>query len=366
MSLTAAFKDFVLTTRNEVASDPNSILNDAQKYPDYLIRDLLAGREKEMFQGGAEIEEYLELDPGAPATDYSPTDVFSYTNVDTLTKVKVPWRFTQNYYTWTEQEILLSSGAKVAMKNLHKAKKQGAYTSIFDKLEDSLVATPETAQMETSTGRTPYSLRCFITDNGNAPTSLNGGVTGADWTTVSGVNPTDKPYWKNQVSTYDGTSATTVRDTILKAMDKCWLKTGFRAPTNSQEYFTDSNMRRMKIIASTEGVAYMSEIARSANDRLTPAGDVGWSVGNVTFHGIPIKYVPALDTVDATPDAAGKPKYRFVNLNHFKLIFHPKKFMTIKDVTPAPNQPHVNLVLFDTYRQLMCTSRRRQGIVLAA
>jgi len=376
MSTIAAFNDFMLATREAPLSGTDQIQNEATKYRTYLLRKMLAGLSKEkLLQSGTKIVDYIQLALTSTYQDYAPTQDFTFQASNSLTKIEVPWKFSLVSSNWTDHEIELNSGGdlKTVFKTIKKVKEQEMMTALYEGMEDAFWATPDVVEMEggTATGKKPYSLRCFITPTGGAPAAANGGVVGADWTTVMTVNPTTLTNWKNQVENYDGTSATTVRGTngIIPAMDRMWLDTQFESPTDAQQYAQDTKINKTSILASKVGYSTLVDIMNSRNDRMLPAqggNDLGYANGRITYHGMPISYIGALDTVDATLDAAAKPNFRFVNFNYIYPIFHTKRYMTAIDLPNSARQPFSHGIIRDTWRNLWCSSRRSQGFVSAS
>jgi hypothetical protein len=369
-----AFKDFLTATREKTLSGPNEISNQATKYRSTLLAIMLAGlTPKEYVQSGQKVVDFIRLSSTNNYRQYSPTDTFNYTGTNSLTKLEVPWTFAMTYATWFDHEILLNSGGDLAtvFKTIKRVKEQEMMTGLYEGIEDGLWATPDKDTMENpaTTGLTPkhYSLRSFITDDGGAPSSTNGGVSSAgNWTTVMSVNPSTLPNWKNQTGTYDPTSAASAQATIRKAFDLMWQKLQWRSPGNSQEYFTDTDLSKLRILASMGGITQLLDILNQVNNRLEPFNNLQAHDGKVLYAGMPITMIDAIGTVDSSYEAtAYKFKYRFVNFKHIKPIFHSQRYMFPMDMDGGAAQPQAHVMWRDTWLQLWCQNRREQGIVTA-
>jgi len=253
-------------------------------------------------------------------------------------------------------------------KQYADSKDANMQTSFWEKVEAALFATPEVVTMESTTALganigLPMSIRGYITDDGAAPTSTNGGVTGANWTTVLGVNPTDFPNWKNQFETFDNTSAATREATVLDAMDAMWLDLDWTAPDTLQKYFEDPNLARMKIICNKVSYQLMVKLCRQNNTMQSPKANLGEYMGNVTYNGVPFKRYSALDSIDTSTNQY---KWRWLNLNFMKYIFHSKRMRKLEKFSGAPTKPLSTIMLETTSMNLWCNNRRAQGIVRAA
>ena len=73
------------------------------------------------------------------------------------------------------------------------------------------------------------------------------------------------------------------------------------------------------------------------------------------------------DRHDVAQDGAGKIGFtwRFLNLNHFKPIFHSKHYRRLQKKDGGSQQPFDTVMIEDTLRNLWCENRRENGIVCA-
>jgi len=353
------FNDFVKATGNRVATSPDKIVNDATKNT-YFVARMLKGRDASMsVQGGAKIIDRIQLSDSGTATFYLPNEELDIQNVDTLTNIQIDWRFLTDHYAYTEEELDLNSGnPQTYYKNLLKSKRQACHTSLYNKMEEQLWAVPSNAQMEASSGRQPYSIPTFITPDGLAPTGF---------TTVETINPTTESGWRNQVSTYDPANIADRQDGLVAAMDDMWLSVKFEAPESLKQYAENDRLNKMVIATNKDGYKELASLTRDANDRLVPQNNLGWVMGQITYAGMPIKYVSTLDTAlinSGATIAAGAPWYYFINLMYLYPIFHSTRYMDEKEPMNRDRQPFSWVVWKKLYYNLFMSSRRRQGIVV--
>lgn len=379
------FVDFALATRQAALSDPDKLVSQALNYRTHFIPLILKGQ-KEILQGGTEVCEFLQLKYADKFQWRNFNDTFSFAETDSLVKATAPWRwFTVDTVVHQNELDFNQGGRDLVFKRIKKAKMAEMEASYWEGMENALWAPPDNATMESSTltgtGKM-YSIRSFITKDGGAPTAANTGATGT-WTTIHGITVASYPHFKNQFEDFDNTSAATrssETDGILPAMDRMWMKCQYKSPDSFQQYAENTTLSKMRIVGNMPSIAEMTKIARGKNNVLTPVTDVGYTNGKVTFHGLPLDYVDRLNSIDtdaATPvagddaqadDGASKLGYRFrfLNLNHFRLIMHSKhnRAMTVKD--GGVTNPFAKVMLEDTALNLMCLNRREQGIVFAS
>jgi len=357
-----AFNDFVLATGVKVATSPDEIVNDAVKNT-YMLGRMLKGRDAaESVQSGQQIVDRIQLNDVGTAEFYQPNEDLDIQNVQSLISINVNWRFIADQYAYTEQEITLNSGdPQTYYKNLLKAKRQACETSLYNKMEDALWSQPSNSGMESSGGKIPFSIPALITADGLAP---------AGFTTLLGVNPSTEPGWQNQTENYDPDNVTDTQTGLVRAMDRMWHKVRFIAPRGGmQEYFENDLLQKMVIATNLDGITLIQSLTRDANDRLTPANNLGWVAGNVAYAGLPIEYISTLDTAlvnNGAPMETGRPFFYYINLNFLYPIYHSDKYMTEREPMANPRQPFSWVVWKTTYYNIFMRSRKRQGLITPA
>jgi hypothetical protein len=421
------FRDYMEVTGPAYLTGPDTIINEAVKRR-YLWGDLVKGKERAI-QGGTEIRETLMTSDGATFQYYQPNETFTWSNPQVLDTVSANWRFAVDHMAWTDHEVELNAGdglskdaLKTAYKRLKRAKEQRMTTSLANGLEESLWASPwgQSSEMESSSGKTPYSIPAFITENGK---SLGGNWVGytpagpAEWSTVAGIDPDDQAVWGNQIVFYDkgmGVNAVAVAlsggyeeyhidestETVhnvyglITAFDEMFLKLDFRPPSTNAEYFENASMNQQKICCSRRGINEYKRALRDSNDRLVSMQDAAYSAP--AYSGIPLTYCSQLDeaalynkdAAGAVPDTyAGREdegniaidtvggtefadltidkgaRYYWINGEYMTPFVHARRYMVKHDVMRHPNQPFTNIQPTDTWWNLLPSSRMRHGIV---
>ena len=354
-----SFGAFVKSTGVKIISSPDDILNDAVKNT-YILGRMLKGKDAAMsVQAGDKLEDEVQLTDVGTAVFYSPNDDMDVQNVDSLVKIQVDWRFIADHYSYTQQEVLLNRGdPQVYYKNLLKGKRQACKTSTYNKMEAQLWAAPSNADMESSTGKQPYSIPALVTSDGAAASGF---------TTVQTINPSTETGWVNQTENYDPDNVTNEQDGLLKAMDRMWHKCRFIAPSGGpSEYFNSDRLQKMVIATNLDGITLLQAITRDSNDRLVPANNIGYVAGRVTYAGLPIDYVAELNTAlvnSGSAMASNQPWFYYLNLEFLFPVFHSTQYFTEEDPQKHPRQPFSRVVWTNTWYNLFCRSRKRQGLI---
>lgn len=367
------FVDFWNATRQYAITDPDTLVSMASSYRTYLWPRMMKGLTEDLIiQSGSEITDFVQLNFTNSFEHFNAPDTFDYTGTDSLVQVRAPWRFSKVHSVINEFEIDLQQGDReTVFKRVKRAKMSELELSWFEGMEAALFATPSNETMESSTltgTGAPMSLRCYITDDGLAPSSTNGGVASADFSTVLGISPTTYTNWRNQYVTFDNTSVTSREATFIPAMDDMWISCQYQSPTNSEEYVKSTSLQKMRIITNKATILMLVKLATQQNNVLTPKSDIGWANGTVVYHGLPIDYIGILDSIETGADTGTTNKYRcrYLNLKHFRPIHHKQHFRRQRTLDGGAGNPNASVVLEDTWHQLWCSNRREQGIVRAA
>jgi len=349
----ATFQDWVAATNERVLTPAKDIISDAVLRT-YSIADALRGREEsEVVQSGSEITDRIQLKAGTGFGFYDPNEQFSPVIEDILSKIRCPWRFAKDYWAWTDHEVKLNAGDRlIQWKSLRDSKRQGSRVSMYNGMEAAIWATPNNATMEslTVTGGRPYSLRCFITEDGKAPSGF---------TTVMQVSPDTESRWRNQVS---NCLIANLDGTLVGAMEDMWRKVKFESPETRDAYFKETKFRKLKIWTNLDGWKTAVRLLRQTNDRNYPTNDLGYATEDPVFGRVPIKWAEAADAISY---ATGQPRYFFVNHEFLFPIFHAERHMWETDpINGGHTQPYSWVVYVDTWYNWFCRSRYRQGIIV--
>lgn len=350
------FADFMLATKPHKISPTTEILNDAARKC-YLLARMLKGRgNHEVVQSGQYIMDHVQLKKQNNGGFYRPNQNLQPKGVDTLSEVRTFWRFYQNNYGWTEEQVTLAlakagAGGNAAdvFTNLRTSWDQNCYTTSWDEMEEALWANPDAASMEAEGGEVPYSIKALVTNDGLAP---------AGFTTVCGQNPATLPNWRNQNETFDW-SDRALNDAMYSAFDKMWRKLRWkRIPGfNAQAGSPATDWSKVIIVTNSEGVNGYLALNRAANDRLRKPNDAGYG-DDATFNNIEIVDLED-DVVNFT---AGAPEFFWLHLDYVFPVYHSEKyFQEVGPIRGSINQPFSHAIFKNTYYNLMLRSRKRLG-----
>lgn len=332
------------TTGPSYLTSADSVINEAVKNT-YAFSRLLKGKSKEQtIQGGTEIRDVIMFDDSRTYDHYQPNDTFTWRNPQVTDYVRAPWRFHIDHMSWTDAEVELNTGEtsganKVAYKRLKRIKEQRMWTSMLNGFEEDLWAVPNVANMESDTGKLPYSLPYFLSElsanlggtlglRGTAPYTAATNTA----TTVMRISPFSENRWTNAVEIYNcqpsaltpvGTAWSTMNNTALtqdtvyaqgtahtptfgnlfNAMDLMFMRIKYEAPSTRQQYFENDNLNRQMILTSRQGVQNYRNALRLSNDTLVSYQDASYS--SPAYAGIDVTYCSDLDNAAIYPANTG-------------------------------------------------------------
>lgn len=402
MGWTDVFADFAATTDDTYFDSPDKLINQATERSPLLGKFLKSSGTAKIIKGGERMRFQTFFDEVNTAVDYGgPNPTLSISNPQIVTEGVADWRFTADHMAWTDHEIGLQVNTSMTrearyrrIRDLYKVKEQRLATSIIKHMEDQLFAAP-LENMEGSAGSVPMSIPYFITENtsttagatptfaaaladarGTYPVILSNDSSAAK---VEDLTPTGE--WTNQISAY--TKPTTYSAEInagelFKAFDRMIhnvrynplpMYEGQSEPLNSPNFIVTSKQGRIE---------YMRAL-RDSNDQLVGAGSrQDPSYMNPLYSGIPLIYAHTLDTAaiyadgaagaletEATTADAG-PRFYFIDTDVLCKVFHDERYFSRKQPQPHPNQPFSHVMWVDCWHQLVCTERRKLGIVAPA
>lgn len=336
--------------------------------------------------GGEDIRRSLVFRDNGTYEQYLPGAEHSWQNPQRLDKAIAQWRFSMAHMSWVDQEIILNDKITYGTDDaifeefvrIRDEKEMIMWTAKANGIETALWAVPNTTTMEGSsaTHTSPYSIWAFINTHANGlfPAYTPGGA----WTTVEALTPGAASVdgkWAPQVSTYTGSLQDDVRN-IVSGLDDLFTSCEFQAPERFTQYFEDPEMNNQKILTSKFGRRAFASLCRGGQDRFV-AGNQDPAYPDPQMHGVPVKYAEPMDTAavyanagatalvterDATGANIG-PVFILANCNYMYPVFHKAQYFKKGKVSEDHNIPDTHVMPVTTWWNLVCWSRKHQGIL---
>jgi hypothetical protein len=407
MGWTDVFADFAATTDDTYFDSPDKLINQATERSPLLGKFLKASGTAKIIKGGERMRFQTFFDEVNTAVDYGgPNPTLSISNPQIVTEGVADWRFSADHMAWTDHEIGLQVNTSMTrearyrrIRDLYAVKEQRLATSIIKHMEDHLFAVPDES-MEGSAGSKPFSIPTFITENDSGQDPHTSTTTWS--TTLEGIDPSAN--WGNQVVFYDkstglnagngsagsyGDVAATDAEAqaLFAAFDEMMHLVQYN-PLPMYEGQSEALNNPNFIAASKAGrKAYMTAL-RQLNDQLVAGSRQDPAYLNPLYAGVPVIYASRLDTA-ALYDSEGKatgdastgvvsegtatadvssgvdvgPRFYWIDTDVLCKVFHDERYFSRKQPQPHPNQPFSHVMWVDCWHQLVCTERRKLGII---
>lgn len=366
ISTTAAYLEL---TREGIIRDANYILNDTAKRS-YTIQRLVAAKPADaVVRKGDKILEELKLTQTGNYSEFAPGDRVTVNGGITRVPASYHWRFARNHKPFNKYQTTLNNGSDPAtvIKNLAKQIRADLAQDHVDGMENRIWG-PVDATMETTgemSSAKPFSIPTYITEQ-VAPVGLAG--TG----TVANVNFSTYTKWDNQRYGYDSTDPFGANG-LLKAFDEMQVLVRFTPPTGKgSEAFSPDMRSRMFIFTNRDGLSLYKAACRAGNDRFHIAGNDP-AYRSVMWDGVTLEHAAQLDEAlleqssgtaySSAVYTAGKPRYFWVNPEYLWPNFHPEHHMNEVVKDGGAEYPDMEVAFYESMWQVVCTSRRRQGLI---
>lgn len=377
------FNDFVEGTGPNYISGPMSLVNESLRNTNHF-GVMLQGEHNgvKILQGGADIRESIIFQHNQTGETYQPGQSHDWKNPQRLQKILANWRYLMVHMAWTEQELILNDKIQYGDEDsrfqqyvdIRNEKELLMWSAKWEKLEDLLWAEPDKATMEgEGTGFTePYSIPVFVNEDTNGLFARQASGT---WTSIEGIDPTAayaNSRFAPQTATYASASATADTN-ILGACDEMIEDVKFKIPPMHKQYFEDPVLNKQLILTTKVGKKAMRFLLRQGQDHYV-VGSQDAAYPNPTYENIPIQRVSTLETAtlyddgssdnttEALADLKG-PRLYWLNGNYLFPVLHRDKYFTKGEVTKHHNVPDTWVCPVATWYNVICTSRRRQGII---
>lgn len=326
--------DMSIATLRGFKKDQLAVL--ANKYPKYEFCKQILANDKVSWGGGLDIQRQLQLDENYSAEHVGLYQTRKRNQNNTLTKVNVPIRYTQAYIVYDQREIMAQRSDKMIVNYL-KAKKNGAWMSLYNLLEIAGWSKPSSS----SDSSTPYGIPTWITmwPTGTATAGFNGGNANGFSSGVGGVDRSTVTQAKNFTSRYVNITAAD----FVASMREAILRCDFQSPLDDSEA-SENSYRYYSCLSAYKGLELFAE---QRNENL------GFQIasGALMVNRQPVRYVARLD------DSYGR--FYGVCYDGFEVEVDPNLYFYMSEPMADPNQPFVYTIYVTLGWNTVATDVRR-------
>lgn len=380
MAFPGSYLDYLAVTRTDKFTPMGEFLDEALNQ-EYILSILIeANGIDNITQGGTAIVDFIQIGQNNSFGFYAPGEQLTPVAADTMKQISAPWRFASFNYAFEDEEIALNEEDVNRFEKLDQIYESSAFNSCIQGTEDSMWAIPSNADMESTSGKQPYSIPVFVNE------FTNGTPTG--FTTVMGVNPSTVNVWRPQQQAYTMANISDPKSNtgLLRAFQRMAALVQFRPVRfgKTGKYQEDMKTDALMIVTNLDGITQYQNCLYATNDRTISPSDAGNKA--VEFQGRELRYVTALDYAGIYSGAAsgttatqtnpltgasvtncaatGAPRYYWLNGFYIKPIFNKNRFMYMKEpMCVGVERPNSYVQWYFNQQQLWCKSRKRHGIV---
>lgn len=394
MDITAAFNQLIDSTPNSFVSKRDQFINDVSR-DTYITGELIVGRnKKQLMKSGPKLKDRIYLEQGQRLHTYTPGRKGNVSNPQTHTNHESHWAAFKVDMTWTEAEEVFNvnagayskDGMTDHLKSVMKQKEQDTYSGANEGLDDLMFAVPNAGTMEhTNTSNEDATVRSIPSFINEEPNGLYAGydLTGT-FTSIQGIDPTEKENWKCQQYAYDNHNDNydnpDINDNLLSIMSKTKRRTEFnRAKTpfpSAGEEKTPVSM--MIVVTSSHGYDRMENAYRNSPENFMTVSPTDPTYGQITIGGRPLIEYTQLDDLTLYPHASESaelvscndengarigPRYYFINCRYIAPYFREDKFFQKRKVRELDGTVGGFWCPIVLWMQMWVHSLRRHAIV---
>lgn len=297
--------------------------------------------ERVSFRSGKGISKNLMIDHSGNARHVGLFEQDVLSIADNMRTFRIPWRHTTSNYIFDMREDDINAGEEQIV-DLIQTRRADAFTSLAETLEETFWSKPA----DDSDTTKPFGLFYWLVSNSGATPGFNGGNAAGFPSGPGGIDASANPRWNNFTFTYSQVSELD----LVANMDEAFEKTNFRSPVPVPTY--DRSARRFGIFTRYNEFAGLKRVAKAQNDQL--GFDIEPVNGSLVFRGVPINWVPQLETDTTAPII-------MIDWSVFFPVFLSQWYL--KETTDRVAGAHtVMAVHVDLTWNLECVNRRRLAI----
>ena len=378
MSISASdLGDLITTTQRELGELKYTDLSTDVQF--YTALSRLFQESQVSYEAGPSIQWNLMTSNSGAAHQ---TGLFAVDNInvsDVMATADIPWKHTTVNYAIERREIAMNRDPR-RIVDLVKVRRNDAMISLTDHLEGQFWGKPANDASLDMNG-----VDYWISDNDSAAgTTLQGdfGFTGGvptGFTTVAGINPTDVPRWQNGLGYYlstdvtDPVAAMTANSnasglpndiSLAKVMKEAYVKCNFKPIAKAPYPSYNGTPDKWGIYCNYRNYSALEVMASRLNDKIV-SSDVASDAGAISFRGVPITYVPKLDssTSGGAGTAVAGDNIYMLQWGAFRSVLLSGEYMKETGPDTAPNQHTVFTTHIDCTMNMQCVDRRRNALL---
>jgi hypothetical protein len=337
--------------------------NIATSFQKYVFGSNMLRKEKVGFDSGRDVQWNLQVaqSQAARMVALGQPDVVNI--VDTMQTAVVPWRHCTTSWAVIRQTLKMNrEPAKIY--DLLKEYRTASMISLAELLETQGWSMPSSPSDTLNLFGVPYWLVPNTTQgfNGGNPVGTGGAFSAG----CGGLSSASFPNWSNYTDSY---GAVTKAD-FVRRLRRLYVFCDFETPVGV-DVPTYNTGNKHGFYGTYFVVGLLEEICEQQNDNL--GHDVAKMDGKCVFRGVPVTWVPRLETLSASTNFSNStyassggypmnPLYA-INWGVFRPIFFKGEYLLEHGPIPVPFQHTALQTFVDLTVQVECRDRRLNGVL---
>ena len=340
MALTAQqISDLIVGTQKELGK--LRWTNIAMQLQDYVAMPQIMQKEKVQFDGGVGIQRNIKLKHSGAAKHVGMFEADKVVIANTLTTINTTWRHTTTNYAISRREINMNKGPQ-RLVDLVKVRRTDAMESLAELMEDTIWGTRSEDDDVTPDGIFTWLNRY---DGANTALGFNGKKPDG-WTNYpGGLN-------HERFRNFTGQYTEWTKADLIKKLREAYRRINFKAPVATAGY--ERGAPRRVIYVNHDTISALEDLGENQNENL--GRDLASMDGKMCFRGIPIQWVPQLDSDNGDPVV-------MIDWSVIYPVFLKGEYMNETAMDRSPDQHTVFRTFIDLTWNLLCVDRRRLAIL---
>ena len=310
----------------------------AQELQDYEVLPKVFKRAQSI--SGESIKKILMTSHGSNAKHVGLYNTDITAVADVTSTIDTPWRHAVTSWAFDSREVSMNQAGPWQIVELMKLRRADALLSQAKLLEEAFFKSPSASTDTTEPHGVPYWI----------VTSASKGFEGGTPSGHSSVGGLSHSNFKNYTDTY---SAFTKSD-LIDSMREAFLKVGWKSPVTVRDYRRGLGQRHRYY---TDVTTRLNMEILGEDQNMNLGRDLASMDGNIVFRGIPIVWVPRMDTEFSDN------RIYMIDFDYFICYF--LKGRSLLESKPMPSASSHNGIesYIDTTYNYQCFDRRRQAVI---
>jgi len=312
---------------------------------------------KRELEGGEYITRFVSYRETGTAQFVRPGQTRAPTLVNVMKKLTIGWCHTAADYGVLREQLLAAKGDSTKLIDHIKGQRMTTQVDLAAMIERAFWEAPSSTD-----DRIPYNAAYYIVPITGAQVTAGTGA-GAfqgqnptGFSTVAGIDGSDSTYsrwrnWNSVAAASDGSYTNDDEDRL----GRMFRHLNFEAPATAEDLSKPAFQNRRMYLNETS----LQNMERAAKNQNANVGwDLAYAQGRTTFKGMPLKWIPSLDTYRA---CWGYYPIIMLNFAYLYPVVRREVFFNQSTYPATAEKPDLTVTWVDVDYNIICTNRQQVG-----